>query len=471
MNLRDEDAAGETRARLRRRVQIGYAAADVGVNGIELAIRLYLLIFYTDRVGLSPSLAGLALGVGLVWDAITDPVMGAISDRLAPTHGRRMFVWSGGLLSAVGVVLLFVPPELNTQFAAFSWLTFAFCFLNTGLTIINIPHVSMATEMTEIPHERSVLFGWRFVCMNVGAILAAGLPQLFLDGEVDRVVAVMGPFAVVIAGVVAASSLVTFFATRNVRFRFAPPSDHPFFQQVREAFANPAFRPLLIASVLATVGIGANSAAALFYYRYCLELDDSSAQGLIAVALFVFTLSILLWVWLGRRFGKSKPVAWGSLLLGLGTSAVYPLLPPGNLLWPMTLSSIGLGSLLGCIVLIDSLVTDVIDFDTVRSRARRPGVYFGVWRFTAKIARGVAIGGTGWLLDAVGFVPNQPQTDTARTALALLFGPGVGVWFAAAAVVLVRYRFDDGKQRQVQRILARRERGARRTRAPSEPVT
>ena len=147
MNLRDEDAAGETRARLRRRVQIGYAAADVGVNGIELAIRLYLLIFYTDRVGLSPSLAGLALGVGLVWDAITDPVMGAISDRLAPTHGRRMFVWSGGLLSAVGVVLLFVPPELNTQFAAFSWLTFAFCFLNTGLTIINIPHVSILSDV------------------------------------------------------------------------------------------------------------------------------------------------------------------------------------------------------------------------------------------------------------------------------------------------------------------------------------
>ena len=92
MNLRDEDAAGETRARLRRRVQIGYAAADVGVNGIELAIRLYLLIFYTDRVGLSPSLAGLALGVGLVWDAITDPVNvmapmarpSVISNRLAP---------------------------------------------------------------------------------------------------------------------------------------------------------------------------------------------------------------------------------------------------------------------------------------------------------------------------------------------------------------------------------------------------
>lgn len=471
MNHRSERAAAGPRARLRRRVQVGYAAADIGVNGVELAIRLYLLIFYTDKVGLSPSLAGLALGIGLVFDAVTDPLMGAVSDRLAPTHGRRMFIWSGGLVSAIGFVLLFLPPELDTQFTRFLWLTFAFCFLNAGLTVINIPHVSMATEMTEIPHERSVLFGWRFACMNVGAILAASLPEVFLGGDVDRTVAVMGPFALVLAVVVAASALVTYFATAHVKFRFAPPSDHAFFQQMRESFANPAFRPLLIASVLATVGIGANSAAALYYYRYCLLLEDSTAHLLIAVALVVFTLSILLWVWLGKRFGKSKPVALGSMLLGLGTSIVYPALPSGSVFWPMVLSSIGLGSLLGCIVLIDSLVTDVIDFDTVKSRARRPGVYFGVWRFSAKLARGAAIGGAGWLLDTVGFVPNQPQTDTARTALAWLFGPGVGVWFAAAAFVLMRYRFDDRKQQQVQRILLRRESSASRGDAAIGPVT
>jgi GPH family glycoside/pentoside/hexuronide:cation symporter len=164
-----------------------------------------------------------------------------------------------------------------------------------------------------------------------------------------------------------------------------------------------------------------------------------------------------MWVALGRRFGKSHPVAFGSLLLGIGTSAVYPMLPAESIVMPLVVSSIGLGSLLGCIVLIDSLVTDVIDFDTVQSRARRSGVYFGVWRFCAKLARGTAIGGTGLMLDLVGFVPYQQQTDGVRTAIAWLFGPGVGVWFVAAAFVLLRYRFDDSKQAQVQRILRRRE--------------
>ena len=457
MTTLDDRARNGAKARLSRRVQIGYAAADIGVNAVELAIRLYLLIFYTDKVGLVPSFAGIALGIGLVWDAITDPIMGAISDALAPRRGRRMFLWSGGLLSAIGFWLVFAPPSLDGQFEKFLWLTFSFCFLNTGLTIINIPHVSMAPEMTDLPHERSVLFGWRFACMNVGAIVAAVVPESFLDDASLRTADVMAPFSIVIAALVVVTAITTWLATAHVRFSVAPASGRPLLLQVRDAFANRAFAPLLLASVLATVGIGANSVTALYYYEYCLRLTSKDAHLLIAVALVVFTLSILMWVALGRRFGKSHPVAFGSLLLGIGTSAVYPMLPAESIVMPLLISSIGLGSLLGCIVLIDSLVTDVIDFDTVQSRARRSGVYFGVWRFCAKLARGTAIGGTGLMLDLVGFVPNQQQTDGVRTAIAWLFGPGVGVWFVAAAFVLLRYRFDDEKQAQVQRILRRRD--------------
>ena len=170
----------------------------------------------------------------------------------------------------------------------------------------------------------------------------------------------------------------------------------------------------------------------------------------------MFTVSILAWVALGRRYGKTRPPAIGALALGLGTSVVYPLLPAGSVLWPMLVSSVGLGSLLGCIVLIDSLVTDVIDLDTVHSHARRPGLYFGVWRFAAKLARGAAIGGTGWLLEWSGFVSNQEQTPAVQAAIGFLFGPVVGVWFVAAALVLLCSRFSDAKQAQVQRILASR---------------
>ena len=104
-------------------VQVGYAMADVGINAVETALRLYLLIYYTDRIGLRADLAGLALALGLLWDAVTDPVMGAISDRTAHgKHGRRIYILAGGGLLAVAVILLFHPPELAGEWQRFGWL-------------------------------------------------------------------------------------------------------------------------------------------------------------------------------------------------------------------------------------------------------------------------------------------------------------------------------------------------------------
>jgi Na+/melibiose symporter-like transporter len=439
-------------------LQVGYAMADVGINAVETALRLYLLIYYTDRIGLRADLAGLALALGLLWDAVTDPVMGAISDRTAHSrYGRRIYILLGGILLAFAIILLFHPPALEGQWLRFAWLLGAFCFLNTALTIINVPHMAMAGELTVDPHERSVLFGWRFACMNFGAVLAAALPVLLLNGPDERTVSAMGTFSLLVGMVVIVSATWTWWATRRIQFRVQPARQRSLVAEFGEAFRNPTFWPLVVIYVVATIGIGVNSAVALYYYNYYLELSDRQIQIMVAVLLVVFTISIIFWVRLSRTQGKNRPIVLGASLLGIATSVLYLVLPPGNFVLPLTLGAVGLGSLIGCIVLIDSLLTDVIDHDCITTGVRRSGVFFGVWRFASKLARAAAIGGTGWLLDLIGFVPNEVQSDGVKRALALLFGPGVGLFFLAAAVLLARYRFTDRKQRQVQRILARRQ--------------
>lgn len=107
-------------------------------------------------------------------------------------------------------------------------------------------------------------------------------------------------------------------------------------------------------------------------------------------------------------------------------------------------------------MLIDAQLTDVIDHDQVRSGQLRSGLYFGVWRFASKLARAVAIALTGHVLEGIGFVPNQPQGTYVAWMLALLFGPGVGTFFVLAGWILWRYRFGEGEQAQVRRILERR---------------
>ena len=452
----DPAAPPSTRRGLTLPVQIGYAFAEIGQNLVETAIRIYLLIYYTDVVGLNARLAGIAVGLSLVWDACIDPVMGAISDRTRHRFGgRRGYLPLGGLLLAGGLLAVFHPPELDSQWARFGWLLFSSCFLGTGMTVLSVPYMAMGGELTEHPHERAVLFGWRFGFANFGGMLAAALPTLFLQAGETNAVA-MRPVSVLAAGIVVVTAWTSFWAVRGLAVPTAPAAAVP----LRAAFVlplrNPTFRPLLLVYVIATIGIGVNSACALYYYQYRLHLAETQIQGLLVLFLGVFTTSILGWVLLAKRFGKRRPMALGAIALGIGTAALYLLAEPGNFLVPLLAGGLGLGALVGCIVLIDTLLTDVIDHDQVRSRQVRSGLYFGVWRFASKLARAASIGAAGYVLDLAGFVPNQPQTEGVELALMLLFGPGVGGFFVVAGALLWRYRFDEQKQAQVRRILDRR---------------
>jgi GPH family glycoside/pentoside/hexuronide:cation symporter len=445
-------------------VQVGYSIADVGINLVETTMRLYALVFYTDRVGLDPGLAALAIGLSILWDAITDPIMGAISDGTRHRFGgRRGYLPVGGLWLALGVIAVFWPPALGGQAAKFGWLLAASCLLNTGMTVLSVPYMAMAGEMTEDPHERAVLFGWRFAFANVGALAAAVVPALLLIGNANSA-ASMPTTSLAAAVIVVVTALVSWRATRRVTFVAAPPTPSAERGTLLALLRNATFRPLLLAYVVATAGIGVNAATFLYYYEHHLHLSAERTQLVLVVFLLVFTTSILGWVRIARRHGKRRPLVVGATVLGIGTALLYLLAPPGGFVVVLVLGAIGLGSFVGCIVLIDAMLTDVLDHDLVRTRRSRAGLFFGVWRFSSKVARAIAVAGTGLVLALAGYREGQSaQPATVDTALVVLFGPGVGALFLLAAVILARYRFDGRKHEQVRRILARRrERAAAR---------
>lgn len=454
---------------LPRSVQAGYSVAEVGINLVETTMRIYALAFYTDEVALAPGLAALALGLAIVWDAVTDPLMGVISDRTRHRFGgRRGYLPLGGVLLALGVWMVFRPPELISQGARFAWLLGAGCCLNTGMTVLSVPYMAMAGEMTADAHARASLFGWRFAAANLGALAAAVLPAWFLGG--DGGAAAMPAAAGSMAAIVVLTALGTWRATRRVAF-VGPGGTVPAAAPWRGAFLgalqNRAFRPLLLAYVIATIGIGINAATFLYYYEHRLALPPGRTQAVLVVFLAVFTLSILPWVLAARRWGKRRPVVVGATVLGVGTAALYASAGPGWFLVVLLVGAVGLASCVGCVVLIDAMLTDVLDHDLVRTRQVRSGLFFGVWRFASKLARAIAVGAAGLLLAAVGYREGAAaQPPAVETALVWLFGPGVGATFVLAAVVLWRYRFDERKLGQVRRILDRRRERDRSVASP-----
>lgn len=444
--------------------QVGYATAESGINTVETVLRLYLLAFYTDRIGLDAELAGLAAALAIVWDAVTDPVMGVISDRTRDRFGgRRGYLPAGGVLLALGVLAVFFPPALAGQGAKFAWLLGSYCFLNTGMTVLSVPYMAMAGELTEDPHERVVLFGARFAFANVGALLAAALPLGMLGlGVVASGDSTTPPMAFAAAVLVVVTALVSWRATANVRFVPAPALRPVTW---REAFVlpfgNPAFRPLLLAYVLASLGIGVNGACFLYFYDHVLGMVEGDRLLVLGAFLLVFTASILVWVKWSKRFGKRRPLLIGASVLAVGNTLLYTSAPAGAFWFVLVAGGVGLAFFVGAVVLIDTMLTDVLDHDLLRQRQLRSGLFFGVWRFASKVARALSVWLVGQVLGGAGFVAASAQQPPAvRTALWWLFGPGVGLLFLSSAFVLWRWRFRDREQARVRALLARRERRA-----------
>ncbi len=440
--------------------QVGYATAESGINMVETMLRLYLLAFYTDRVGLAAELAGLAGALAIVWDAVTDPVMGVVSDRTRHRFGgRRGYLPAGGVLLGLGVLAVFFPPALDHQGAKFAWLLGSYCFLNTGMTVLSVPYMAMAGELTEDPHERVVLFGARFAFANLGALLAAVAPPLcgMLLAESASTTAT----AAAVAGVlVVVTALLSWRATARVQFVDVPATKGAEVRWLAAfvlPFGNAAFRPLLLAYVLAYVGIGVNAASFLYYYEHVLGMPEGDRQTVLGVFLLAFTGSIYGWVKLGRRFGKRRPLVVGATVLALGNAGLYLLAPQFGFWFVLLGGGIGLAMFVGVVVLIDTMLTDVLDHDLLRQGRLRSGLFFGVWRFASKLARALSLYLVGAVLGWAGFRSGGgAQPESVRTTLVWLFGPGVGACFLAAAVVLGRWRFGDAEQARVRALLARR---------------
>jgi len=451
-------------AKLRHRDRIGYGIGELGPTSAEVLIRVSLLIFYTDFVGLRPDLAGLAVALGVLWDAVTDPLMGRISDRSKLSGGRRRpFILAGAIWLALSLVVLFFPPSLVSQWQMFCYLVLGYMLVNTGITIVSIPHAALAGDMTEVTQERTVLFAWRLLFANLGLVLGTAIPGITLavmgGGEsilerqfADQVTAqVIGILAVV-------ACVITFFSTRGkdlVNPQGLSQATSNFFSELRQAWDNHPFRVLVAGYLVANLGLSMNATFALYYYRYRLLLPEAEVRFIIAFFMLVFCLAIVGWVLAGRFFEKKHLIFVGISGLGLMSCVLYPLFSPGSLFGPLMAGLLG-GLLVGSVVLLEAMVAETVDLDRVKTGSQKMGLYFGIWKLSSKISRALAVATAGFALSAIGFKANELQSPETSFWLAILFGPGVGSFFILGAVIVLFYPLTRDKLRQVDRILRKK---------------
>lgn len=419
---------------------------ETPLSAVEMMLQLYLLEFYIGELGLEPLRASAVIAIAILWDAITDPVIGFFSDKRKPgRYGKRMqFMLPGAVGLALSASLLFNPAHDLTQNMLTAWLFVSYMALNTTMTLIAIPHIACVGDYAASDQQRNVLLGWRMLFANIGLVLSIALPAILAGDQANSgnkgAAAIICSVLVIATTTLCATSLDRVPVSNQRTHKKDPGSSagtDRFWNILTGALRNRAFLPVLIAFVVAGIARSINSGLALFYYKITLGLDEKSQVSLILLVFIIaITVSIPAWVFAGKIWGKKTAVLGGIFSLAILTMSTYPYFSFGSMTGPLAMAVLG-GAAVGSILLIESMVVSAIDEDEILSGFRRDAAYFGIWKMFAKASRAIGIATVGPILVWTGYSEGLGQQQTTLTSERIgdVFGYGVGALFFISAVV------------------------------------
>ena len=439
--------------KLNLKTRLGYGIGDIAICLYWSGVGLYLLYFYTDVVGISPSLAGLIYGIGMFWDAITDPFMGYVAERTRTKWGvYRPYLLFGNVPLALSFVLLFwVPPFEGTTL--FFFLLFANLLHRTCFTLVSVPFSSLTPRITSDSQERTNLTGFRMLGAQTGTNLMALLafPIIFwVGGENESTGFVV---LACIAGLTAlAIHAVTFITVKE------PSNDQgiervggSLFEAARAIGKNGPFWLVFSATLIVgitTIFFGNNL---IYYTKYALNLHEYQGTILFTSGIVAF-LSIPIWWMISNSIGKKLTwlISSSITLIALLVFYLYEIDTLTELLF--LVAFIGFGSGAGGI-LFWSMLPDTIEYGEVHTGVRSESSLYGFMTFAQKGSIAFAIIILGIVLDFIGFQANEIQSDVTISNMKAIMTliPSIGI--ALSLVIIYFYPIDAKMHKDLLRQL------------------
>jgi GPH family glycoside/pentoside/hexuronide:cation symporter len=441
-----------------RRIPLGvvvtYASPVVGVGFMFFLVNLYLLKFSTDVLFIAPGVMGLIAGISRIWDAISDPVAGYLSDKTRTRLGRRR-PWMLASLVPIGLVFVMVwsPPASLTGAALTAWIAVGVLGFYTAMTIFTVPHASLGAELSPSYDDRNLVYGVRHLGFNGGAFIAVAGMSLLIGATDPRQTA----FRIAVA-----AAIFTGLGILWCVVRLREPAEHlgrgsasPL-SAVRDVWGNPHARLILIVILIEHLGSANISILTPYVSHYVIGTPEKTPLYILCYML-ASAGSVLIWVRLARIYGKKRLWLLGMMISGLAFGAMF-LGQEGDVLYISVLAALGgIGGGCGAVV-APSIQADVVDYDEYLTGQRKEGAYFAAWSFALKGSAGFTLMLTGFVLQASGFVPNVEQTETTKLAMRSLFALFPLVCYAIGALLLSRFRLDRTEHARIRAELDLRKR-------------
>lgn len=441
--------------------KLAFGMGDVGPAIVSIISSFFLLIFLTDVAGLSPGVAGTILLLTKIWDAVNDPVIGTLSDRIQTRWGRRRpWFLFGAIPFGLCFFLLFQVPPFDVT-GKFWYYLIVLLLLDTAYTIVNVPYTALTPELTNDYDERTSLNSYRFAFSLGGGLIAGALHPTIVQRVVDGGGTVQAGYTTSLTIWALAAALpffVAFWGTyeRHTGSDSAVAENMPFFTSLKITFANRAFRYVASIYLLSWLVVQTVSTIIVYYLTYWLGRPALQAPVIVAVQ-GSSLIWLLIWTRVSQRVGKKGVyyrgmIFWIAVLLGL--YAVQPDWPSWIVLALGALAGVGVAT---AYLVPWAMLPDVIELDELETGQRREGIYYGFFVLLQKIGLALGLFAVGQMLEITGYNSQLAvQPSSTLLAIRLLIGPIPALILIASVVLVYRFPITKAQHEQTLAELARR---------------
>ena len=450
-----------------------YASGAVA-NGVKTdAFTFFLLFFYSNVIGLSPGLASLAIFIALMVDAFTDPLMGIISDRTRHRFGRRHPYFLLGMIPmGLSYFMLFsiqTSWELSQQYLFLWMLTFTM-LTRLGMTIFEVPHRSLGSEMSRSYTERTSIFATRELLGWMGGLFNAFLAYtIFFKDTPDYMPGTKNPepwihYGMTGATIMCASVLITYFGT--LKYRDNSQIDIPvfnlklIFNQIFIALKNRSFLIFFFGYLFIAVSWGMGSSLQIYMNTYFWEFKSIMLASYLGIYV-LSTISAFLLVPALVRVIEKRTI----LLLAIMFAALIPPIPiflfingflPASGSWNLFYATIpfvyvGNTCLSSSAIIRESMLGDISDEVELDSKIGQQGLMFASSSLIGKLNTGLGILMAGIALEFISFPQGVEVNPSAENIfnLAMVQGPLVAILMFIPFGIFSMYKIDRHRHEEI----------------------
>ncbi|SNR70118.1 MFS transporter [Lutibacter flavus] len=422
--------------------KIGYGSGDAAVNVVISSMFLIITFFYTDVYGLKPTDMALMFLLVRLIDAISDPLMGLITDKFTTRWGRyRHYFLYLSVPFGISVFLTFTTPGFDyAGKLIYAYVTYIFVTLM--FTSVTIPYISLIGVLTSDPKERLSANGYRLFFAKIAAFLVSIVVPIMAEtlGKNDLA-----------RGYQLAMGLMALLGTLLFLFSFFTTKERvehvvdkkPLSEQFKLLIKNGQWTLLFGVCFTGTVGYVIRGSVAIFYAKYFLGGDASVQSTFMATGVTAAILAMPVSTYITKRYCKVKLFKYTQLAVGAISLVMFFAIKPGDMVLAYVLYFI-----LSFVVDLHapvfwSAIAEAVDYGHAESGKRVSGLSFGGISFAQKAGMGVAGAAVGYLLDFFEYIPDGVQSETTLLGLALMLTIIPGVFHVIMGLLMFRYKITD----------------------------